>query len=109
MSEKQNKISIHSIQTLKAFEQIENIGTNQGCIANDHDHVAFIVKSDFSLPQLSSVIHFIKSRGFIIPIYQGRIFIGTIFKPTKSGFQTHRLNSETYDQIETLLKQANAN
>ena len=90
----------NSIRTLNALNKVK-LEFNKGVIAKDEDHAAFIVKSEYGLPQLSTKISFMNIKNILVPIANdNQALIEVAFKTVKDGFQTLRVTDKTYLEIE---------
>jgi len=95
-----NKLNQTSVRTLNALNKIE-LSFEEGEIARDLDHAAFIALSEYSLGQLSNKVEFIQFKGFLIAVANGVQALATVmFKQIEGGFQTLRIDYKTYNEME---------
>ena len=95
-----NALNQTSIRTLNALNKIE-LSFEEGEIARDLNHAAFIALSEYSLGQLSNKIEFMKFKGFLIAVANGVQALATVmFQETEGGFKTLRIDYKTYNEME---------
>lgn len=99
-------LSQSSILTLNALNDIE-LEFDEGPKARDLEHAAFIAKSDYLLPQMSTKIDFIEFKGMLIAIANGRkALTDLLFRKTEKGYDTLRLSMQTHSKLESMVAAA---
>lgn len=95
---KNAKLNQISIRTLNALNKIE-LSFENGEIARDLEHAAFIAKSDYIENQMAKA-EFMKFRGYLIAVINGRALVETMFEKVEGGYQTKRIDPKTYSEME---------
>ena len=94
------KLNQTSIRTVNALNKIE-LSFEEGELARDLDHAAFIALSEYSLGQLSNKVEFMQFKGFLIAVANRVQALATImFQKTEGGFKTLRIDYKTYNEME---------
>jgi fructose-1,6-bisphosphatase len=94
------KLNETSIQTLNALNKID-LTFEEGELARDIDHAAFIAKSEQGLPQLSTAIDFIEFKGMLLAIAnKDQAIISVMFQKVDGGFKPLYLSNQSYAAME---------
>jgi hypothetical protein len=95
------KLNQISIRTLNALSKVESLSFEDGELARDIEHAAFIAKSDYSENQMAKT-QFIEFRGYLIAVVNGSALVETMFQEVEGGFLTKRIDAKTYAAMEKI-------
>ncbi len=74
---------------------------------NDIEHVSFVIKSAYMLPQVSCKLDFIKSDDVFFGVNKGSLLFEVAFKQNQNGFEVFDITTEGFNKIERCVQATN--
>lgn len=89
-----------SIRTLNALNKIE-LFFEDGEMARDLEHAAFIAKSEHQVGQMKKT-QFFHFRGYIMAVVEKQALFSVMFEKVEGGYLTKRIDYKTYNAMEAV-------